>query len=86
MCTEENELIFSDEVFMISCCIGNMSSLTLSNLCRLLCIVVAITVSCCCCPAIVIVYVQLQMNHNNNNNNNNNNNQKTNHKNIEQFM
>ena len=32
---------FSDEVFMFCCCIGNMSSCTLSNLCRSLC--------CCCC-------------------------------------
>ena len=60
-----NEFIFSDEVFMCSCCIGNMTSWILSNLCRLLCVVVvvaAVTVACCCCPAIVLVHVQLQIN------------------------
>ena len=68
-----NEFIFSDEVFMCRCCIGNMTSWTLSNLCRLLCVVdvvvvVAVTVACCCCPAIVLVHVQLQMNFNTNKN------------------
>ena len=58
---------FSDEVFMFCCCIGNMSSCTLSNLCRLLCVV--IVVSCCCCPVIVLVPVQLHMNFHSNNNN-----------------
>ena len=61
--------------FMFSCCrrksyigiwIGDMSSWTLSNLCRLLCVVV-VTVSCCCCSSFVIVDPQLQMNKNKNN-------------------
>ena len=63
---------FSDEVFMFSCCIGNISSCTLSTLCRSLCVVVVVTISCCC-PVIVLVLVQLHMSFNNNNNNNNNN-------------
>ena len=50
--------------FIFSCCrgksyigiwIGDMSSWTLSNLCRLLCVVAVVTVSYCCCPASVIV-------------------------------
>ena len=62
--------------FMFSCCrcksyigiwIGDMSSWTLSNLCRLLCGVVVITVLCCCCYSFVIVDPQLQMSKNNNN-------------------
>ena len=67
--SDEVFMSFSDEVFMFNCCMGNMSSWTLSNLYRLLCIVVvAVIISCWCCPVIVLVHVQLQMNFNNNNN------------------
>ena len=44
--------------------IGYVTSWTLSNLCRLLCVVV--TVSFCCCSPSVIVDPQLQMNNTNN--------------------
>ena len=49
--------------FMFTCCrgksyigIGDMSSWTLSNLCRLLFVVVvaAVTVSCCCCSSVIV--------------------------------
>ena len=63
--------------FMFSCCRyksyigiwkGDMSSWTLSNLCRLLCFVVVVTVSYCCSSSFVTVDPQLQMNKNKNNN------------------
>ena len=62
--------------FMFSCCrgksyigiwIADMSSWTLSNLCRLFFVVVV--VSWCCCSSCVIVDPQLQMNKKNNKNN-----------------
>ena len=59
----QTSMSFSDEVFMFHCCIGNVSSCTLSNLCRSLCVVVVVvTISCCCCPVIALVLVQLHMN------------------------
>ena len=61
--------------FIFSCCrgkscigIGDITSWTLSNLCRLLCVVlvvVVVTVSLCCSSSPVIVDPQLQMNNNN---------------------
>ena len=83
--------------FMFSCCrgksyigiwIGDMSSWTQNNLCRLFCVVVVVVVTvscCCCCCSSVIVDLQVQMNNNNNNklHSNNKNNQN---KEIEQFM
>ena len=56
MCTEENELIFSDEVYM-------QLKFTPTPLCI---VVVVIVVTVSCCAAIVIVHVQLWMNNNNN--------------------
>ena len=76
--------------FMFSCCrgmsyigicVGDMSSWTLRNLCKLLSFVVAgvvVTVSCCGCCSFLIVDPQLYMNNNKNNNkihSNNKNNQ-----------